>query len=63
MDFQRSGYNGTYEYYDQRTGSPETPLGAIGVAANGVVFFNPSAGAGEILRLDSNGMHILKGRQ
>tara|TARA_B100002019_G_scaffold107149_1_gene92014 strand:- start:13764 stop:15368 length:1605 start_codon:yes stop_codon:yes gene_type:complete len=46
MDFQRSGYNGTYEYYDQRNGRSETPLGAIGVAANGVVFFNPSAGAG-----------------
>jgi hypothetical protein len=37
---------GTYEYYDQRNGRLEKPLGAIGIAANGVVFFNPSAGAG-----------------
>ena len=37
---------GTYTYYDQRNGRIETPLGAIGIAANGVVFFNPSAGAG-----------------
>jgi len=37
---------GTYTYYDQRLGRDATPLGAIGVAGNGVVFFNPSAGAG-----------------
>jgi hypothetical protein len=37
---------GTYTYYDQRNGRLETPLGAIGIAANGVVLFNPSAGAG-----------------
>ena len=37
---------GTYTYYDQRSGRTATPLGAIGVAANGVVFFNPSAGNG-----------------
>ena len=37
---------GTYTYYDQRNGRAATPLGAIGVAANGVVFFNPSAGNG-----------------
>jgi len=46
MEFSRSGYNGTYTYYDQRNGRTQTPLGAIGIAANGVVFFNPSAGAG-----------------
>ena len=46
VDFQRSGYSGTYTYYDQRNGRGSTPLGAIGVAANGVVFFNPSAGSG-----------------
>lgn len=44
MDFTRSGYTGTYTYYDQRNGRTATPLGAIGVAGNGVVFFNPSAG-------------------
>ena len=38
--------NGTCTYYDQRNGRTETPLGAIGVAANGVVLFNPSAGTG-----------------
>ena len=37
---------GTYTYYDQRNGRLETPLGAIGIAANGVVLFNPSAGNG-----------------
>ena len=37
---------GTYEYYDQRNGRSPTPLGTIGVAANGVALFNPSAGAG-----------------
>ena len=37
---------GTYTYYDQRNGRIETPLGSIGIAANGVVFFNPSAGNG-----------------
>ena len=46
MDFTRSGHAGTYTYYDQRNGRTATPLGSIGVAANGVVFFNPSAGAG-----------------
>jgi len=35
---------GTYTYYDQRNGRSATPLGAIGIAANGVVLFNPSAG-------------------
>lgn len=40
----RSEYSGTYLYYDQRNGRTTTPLGAIGVAANGVVFFSPSAG-------------------
>ena len=38
--------SGTYEYYDQRNGRIATPLGAIGIAANGVVFYNPSAGGG-----------------
>ncbi len=37
---------GTYEYYDQRNGRTDTPLGAIGIAANGVSIFNPSAGTG-----------------
>jgi hypothetical protein len=46
MDFSRSEYAGTYTYYDQRNGRTETPLGAIGISATGVVFFNPSAGAG-----------------
>jgi len=36
----------TYTYYDQRNGRSATPLGAIGISANGVVFFNPSAGNG-----------------
>ena len=36
---------GTYTYYDEAQ-SNLTPLGAIGIAANGVVFFNPSAGLG-----------------
>lgn len=40
---QGSG-NGTYEYFDQRDGRTDTPLGAIGLAANGVVFYNPSGG-------------------
>ena len=38
--------SGTYEYYDQRNGRTETPLGAIGIAGNGVTIYNPSAGAG-----------------
>ena len=37
---------GTYSYYDQRNGRTDTPLGAIGIAANGVSIFNPSAGTG-----------------
>ncbi len=37
---------GTYEYYDQRNGRGDTPLGAIGVSGNGVMIFNPSAGSG-----------------
>jgi len=45
LDFSRIEYSGTYTYYDQRNGRTETPLGAIGIAANGVVFFNPSAGS------------------
>jgi len=40
------GEGRTYTYYDQRNGRTATPLGAIGIAANGVVFFNPSAGNG-----------------
>ena len=46
VDYTRSAYSGTYTYYDQRNGRAATPLGAIGIASNGVVFFNPSAGAG-----------------
>ncbi|UNH61324.1 structural protein [Synechococcus phage S-SZBM1] len=42
----RLDYSGTYTYYDQRNGRISAPLGAIGVAANGVVFYNPSAGDG-----------------
>tara|TARA_B100001250_G_scaffold389390_1_gene388450 strand:- start:239 stop:1819 length:1581 start_codon:yes stop_codon:yes gene_type:complete len=38
--------SGTYTYYDQRNGRTETPLGAVGMVANGVVIFNPSAGLG-----------------
>lgn len=38
--------SGTYTYYDQRNGRLSTPLGSIGIAANGVVLFNPSAGTG-----------------
>jgi len=38
--------SGTYEYYDQRNGRTDTPLGAIGIASNGVSIFNPSAGTG-----------------
>ena len=38
--------DGTYTYYDQRNGRLQTPLGAIGISANGVVLFNPSAGQG-----------------
>ena len=45
VDFA-SDQNGTVEYYDQRNARVATPLGAIGVASNGVVFFNPSAGDG-----------------
>ena len=40
------GEGRTYTYYDQRNGRTATPLGAIGISANGVVFFNPSAGNG-----------------
>lgn len=42
---QGSG-SGTYEYFDQRDGRTTTPLGAIGIAANGVILYNPSAGGG-----------------
>jgi hypothetical protein len=45
MEYTATGRTGTYSYYDQRNGRVNTPLGAIGIAANGVVFFNPSAGA------------------
>lgn len=45
MSDQESG-SGTYEYYDQRNGRTSTPLGTIGISANGVVIFNPSAGNG-----------------
>ena len=38
--------SGTCEYYDQRNGRTETPLGQIGISGNGVAIFNPSAGAG-----------------
>ena len=38
--------SGTYEYFDQRNGRSEVPLGQIGIAGNGVAIFNPSAGAG-----------------
>jgi len=38
--------SGTYEYFDQRNGRIETPLGNIGISGNGVAIFNPSAGAG-----------------
>ena len=46
VDYTREAHSGTYNYYDQRNGRVATPLGAIGIAANGVVFFNPSAGSG-----------------
>ena len=46
MANSESGTSGTCEYYDQRNGRAATPLGAIGIAANGVVLFNPSAGNG-----------------
>ena len=46
VDYTRETYSGTYQYFDQRNGRAAVPLGAIGVASNGVVFFNPSAGAG-----------------
>ena len=41
-----TGQNGTYTFFDQRNGRSATPLGAIGMSANGVPFFNPSAGPG-----------------
>jgi len=37
---------GAYTYYDQRNGRTNTPLGTIGISANGVALFNPSAGDG-----------------
>jgi len=46
MRDQESLTSGTYEYYDQRNGRSATPLGTIGIAANGVALFNPSAGNG-----------------
>ena len=46
VEYTREAHSGTYNYYDQRNGRVATPLGAIGIAANGVVFFNPSAGSG-----------------
>lgn len=46
MRTQESGTTGTYQYYDQRNARLETPLGMIGIAANGVAIFNPSAGGG-----------------
>ena len=46
VDYTREAYSGTYQYFDQRNARSATPLGAIGVASNGVVFFNPSAGSG-----------------
>lgn len=45
MSNQQSA-TGTYTYYDQRNGRVQTPLGAIGISANGVILFNPSAGTG-----------------
>jgi hypothetical protein len=45
MSSQQSA-TGTYTYYDQRNGRVQTPLGAIGISANGVILFNPSAGTG-----------------
>mgnify|MGYP000984797677 CR=1 FL=1 len=44
VEYTRTEYSGTYVYYDQRNARNEIPLGAIGVAANGVVFYNPSSG-------------------
>ena len=44
VDYSRE-HTGTYNYYDQRNARNQTPLGAVGIAANGVVFFNPSAGS------------------
>lgn len=46
MRDQESLTSGTYEYYDQRNGRGTTPLGTIGITANGVAIFNPSAGGG-----------------
>ena len=46
VDFPRNEYTGTYTYYDQRNGRINTPLGIVGIAANGVALFNPSAGDG-----------------
>ena len=46
MEYSTTGRSGIYEYHDQRNGRGATPLGAIGIAANGVILFNPSAGAG-----------------
>jgi len=46
MRTQEAGTTGTYEYYDQRNGRIATPLGIVGIAANGVAIYNPSAGVG-----------------
>jgi hypothetical protein len=46
MEDQESLTSGTYSYYDQRNARSSTPLGTIGIAANGVALFNPSAGTG-----------------
>tara|TARA_B100000214_G_scaffold190438_1_gene137627 strand:- start:15827 stop:17815 length:1989 start_codon:yes stop_codon:yes gene_type:complete len=47
MDTQENTpVSGTYEYFDARNSRSATPLGAIGIAGNGVTIFNPSAGGG-----------------
>ena len=47
MDTQENTpVSGTYEYFDARNCRSATPLGAIGIAGNGVTIFNPSAGGG-----------------
>lgn len=46
VDYSRSNHTGTLEYFDQRNARSNVPLGIVGVTANGVAIFNPSAGAG-----------------
>ena len=47
VDYTRETYSGTYQYFDQRNARAAVPLGAIGVASNGVCLLYTSDAADE----------------